>query len=73
MICLRDCAGGESRQTSRVSRGAHLFERGLPRPLAAQWLACALPYRRFAWRGSGLGVGRYSFTVMDFHHLGLPA
>src|SRR5208337_883038 len=49
---------------------------------AAQWLACALPYRRFASPLArddarlGAGVGRYSFTVMDLHHLllaGLPA
>jgi hypothetical protein len=42
---------------------------------AAQWLAYALPYRRFAViladAGARLGVdvGRYSFIVMDFHHL----
>jgi hypothetical protein len=49
---------------------------------AAQWLACALPCRRFAGvlAGAaarlGAGVVRYSFTVMDLHHLllaGLPA
>jgi hypothetical protein len=49
---------------------------------AAQWLACALPYRRFACTLAdadarlGADVGHYSFTVMDFHHLllaGLPA
>ena len=49
---------------------------------AAQWLACALPCRRFAPTladdGARLGasVGRYSFIVVDFHHLllaGLPA
>jgi hypothetical protein len=48
----------------------------------AQWLACALPYRRFAAALAdddarlGAGVVRYSFTVMDLHHLllaGLPA
>jgi hypothetical protein len=48
----------------------------------AQWLACELPYRRFAAALAdddarlGAGVVRYSFTVMDFHHLllaGLPA
>src|SRR6516162_7929549 len=42
---------------------------------AAQWLACALPYRRFARTLAGacarLGADavRYSFTVVDFHHL----
>jgi hypothetical protein len=49
---------------------------------AAQWLACALPYRRFtttlADRAARLGADavRYSFIVMDSHHLvlaGLPA
>ena len=49
---------------------------------AAQWLTCAHPYRRFtpalADDGARLGadVGRYSFIVVDLHHLlpaGLPA
>ena len=49
---------------------------------AAQWLACACPYRRFTpaltddGARLGAGVGRYSFTVVDLHHLlpaGLPA
>ena len=49
---------------------------------AAQWLACALPYRRFANALTdadariGADVGRYSFIVVDLHHLllaGLPA
>ena len=48
----------------------------------AQWLAYALPYRRFtaglADDSARLGadVVRYSFIVMDLHHLllaGLPA
>ena len=48
----------------------------------AQRLACALPCRRFAAALAGdnarlgAGVDRYSFTVMDLHHLllaGLPA
>ena len=52
------------------------------RDFAAQWLACALPCRRFADspHGSrarlGADVDRYSFTVVDLHHLlfaGLPA
>ena len=51
-------------------------------PFAAQWLACTSPCRRFARALAGtharLGadVGRYSFIVMDLHHLllaGLPA
>ncbi len=49
---------------------------------AARWLACALPYRRFAdtLAGAdarlGASVGRYAFTAEDFHLLllaGLPA
>jgi hypothetical protein len=42
---------------------------------AAQWLACALPYRRFArtLTGTGARLGadadRYSFIAADFHHL----
>ena len=52
------------------------------RTFAAQWLACALPCRRFAGALTGddarLGadVDRYSFIVVDLHHLllaGLPA
>jgi hypothetical protein len=52
------------------------------KPFAAQWLAYALPYRRFtgvlADRDARLGadVGRYSFIVLDLHQLllaGLPA
>ena len=44
-------------------------------PFAAQWLACALPYRRFArtLAGTGARLGadadRYSFTVRDLHPL----
>ena len=50
--------------------------------IAAQWLACALPYRRFAdiladaCARLGADVVRYSFIVVDLHHLllaGLPA
>lgn len=49
---------------------------------AAQWLACALPRRRFAHALTSIGarlgadVDRYSFIAVDFHHLllvGLPA
>ena len=49
---------------------------------AAQWLAYALPYRRFvgvltdANARLGADVHLYSFIVMDLHHLllaGLPA
>ena len=48
---------------------------------AAQWLAYALPYRRFDAvladddARLGVDVGRYSFIVSDFHRLllaGLP-
>jgi hypothetical protein len=50
--------------------------------IVAQWLAYAIPCRRFtpdlAASDARLGadVGRYSFTVVDFHHqllAGLPA
>jgi hypothetical protein len=49
---------------------------------AAQWLAYALPDRRFACTLAdadarlGADVGRYSFIAVDLHHLllaGLPA
>jgi hypothetical protein len=49
---------------------------------AAQWLACMLPCRHFAGvltdahARLGADVVRYSFIVMDLHHLlltGLPA
>ncbi len=52
------------------------------RPFAAQWLACTSPCRRFARALAdtharlGADVDRYSFIVMDLHHLllaGLPA
>ena len=50
--------------------------------IVAQWLAYTLPYRRFAdtlasaCARLGADVDRYSFIVMDLHHLllaGLPA
>jgi hypothetical protein len=50
--------------------------------IAAQWLACTLPCRRFAdiltdaCARLGADVVRYTFIVMDSHHLllaGLPA
>lgn len=53
-----------------------------PFSIAAQWLACMLPYRRFADTLTGtnarLGadVDCYSFIAVDLHHLllaGLPA
>ena len=49
---------------------------------AAQWLACTLPYRRFAGiladacARLGADVIRYTFIVVDLHHLlsaGRPA
>jgi hypothetical protein len=42
---------------------------------AAQWLACALPYRRFACLLTkvsarlGVDADRYSLIAVDFHHL----
>lgn len=50
--------------------------------IAAQWLACTFPYRRFAdiladaCARLGADVVRYSFIAVDLHHLllaGLPA
>jgi hypothetical protein len=50
--------------------------------IAAQWLACTFPCRRFAGilanacARLGADVVRYSFIVVDLHHLllaGLPA
>ena len=50
--------------------------------IAAQWLACTFPYRRFAdiladaCAQLGADVGCYSFIAVDLHHLllaGLPA
>ena len=50
--------------------------------IVAQWLACTYPYRRFAGTLTAAsarleaGVVRYTFTVVDLHHLllaGLPA
>src|SRR6516162_1790114 len=50
--------------------------------IAAQWLACTFPYRRFAdiltdaCARLGADVGRCSFIAVDLHHLllaGLPA
>jgi hypothetical protein len=50
--------------------------------IAAQWLACTFPYRRFAGiladdsARLGADVVRYSFIAVDLHHLllaGLPA
>ena len=50
--------------------------------IAAPWLACPYPYRRFAdtladaCARLGADVVRYTFIAMDFHHLilaGLPA
>ena len=50
--------------------------------IAAQWLACTYPYRRFAAiltnasARLGADVVRYSFIAVDLHHLllaGLPA
>ncbi len=50
--------------------------------IAAQWLACTYPYRRFAdtltsaCARLGADAVRYTFIAVDFHHLflaGLPA
>ena len=77
------------RPGARVGAPVHVAFRGLERVgarymkyFAAQWLACALPCRRFAPTLAscnarlGANVIRYIFIVMDSHHLvlaGLPA
>jgi hypothetical protein len=80
---------GRARARARFGARARVAFRDLKRVgtrdltcFAAQWLAYALPYRRFARTLAGadarLGadVDRYSFIVADLHHLllaGLPA
>src|SRR5208337_413935 len=71
--------------SEEMGRGALLL-RWLPcathNDFAARWLAYMLPCRRFAdvladaCARLGADVGRYSFIVVDFHHIllaGLPA
>ena len=78
--------GRPSARTNVLGHMAFRFANGVGTrdflTFTAQWLACALPYRRFAAALAdddarlGAGVVCYSFTVMDFHHLllaGLPA
>src|SRR2546423_2746128 len=69
---IRRIAGQKKFGTRRLER----------RGFAAQWLAYALPYRRFvavlanANARLGVDVDRYTFIVVDLHHLllaGLPA
>ena len=63
-------------RTTQRRRRPELFS------VAAQWLACVLPCRRFTCTLTGEGarfgadVGRYSFIATDLHRLllaGLPA
>ncbi|CAB3774383.1 hypothetical protein LMG29542_07766 [Paraburkholderia humisilvae] len=77
------------RQDARACASLHIAFRGLnsvgtrdSNSIVAQWMACTLPYRRFAdvltnaCARLGADVDRYSFIVMDLHHLllaGLPA
>ena len=78
--------GRPSTRINALARIAFRFQHGVGTQdritFAAQWLACTLPYRRFAPAFTGgnarLGVdaGCYSFIVSDFHQLllaGLPA
>jgi hypothetical protein len=73
------------RPGARIHAPVHIAFRELKRvgtrdkiPFAAQWLAYALPCRRFAYTltnaGARLGadVDRYSFIVSDSHRLLLP-
>lgn len=76
----RSCArvGAHARVAFRRDEGV-----GTPKDIfAAQWLAYAFPCRRFALGVAandarlGADAVRYSFIVVDFHHLlltGLPA
>src|SRR5436190_8262971 len=68
--------------TPSLSRTCTVYLLPVSRRTAAQWLAYALPYRRFvgvltdANARLGVDVDRYSFIVVDLHHLllaGLPA
>ena len=75
-------------RTRDVARSRVAFRKGdsvgaqnLPH-FVARWLACTLPYRRFACvladadARLGADVVRYSFIAVDLHHLllaGLPA
>jgi len=78
-----DRNGARAKATVRIAfRTQHSVGVRVEHSFAAQWLAYALPYRRFALTLAGndarLGadVGRYSFTVVDLHHLllaGRPA
>ena len=83
---VSDHAGpsGRSRWRARPYCLPHYVTRRRPGyvSFAAQWLAYALPCRRFAGALAdadarlGADVDRYSFIVVDFHHLllaGLPA
>jgi len=72
-------AGAPARVAFRHEYGVGAREKN---PFAAQWLAYALPYRRFAAALTddharlGADVDRYSFIATDFHRLllaGLPA
>jgi hypothetical protein len=72
------CDGEHVRIAFRRDKGVGV----LIETFAAQWLAYAYPYRRFAPDLTindarlGASVVRYSFTAVDFHHLllaGLPA
>jgi hypothetical protein len=72
-------AGAPVRVAFRVANGVGARNY---RAFAARWLACTLPCRRFAAALAdhdarlGADVDRYSFIVVDLHHLllaGLPA
>ena len=73
------CTGAPFRIAFRQENGVGTRKEAT---FAAQWLACAYPYRRFAvaLAGSSARLGadadRYSFIVRDLHPLllaGLPA
>jgi hypothetical protein len=82
-LTTRSQTASRDGETARVAFGVR-HTLGAPDgiTIAAQWLAYAHPYRRFASvladqrARLGADVGRYSFIVEDFHLLspaGLPA
>lgn len=73
------CAGAPAGVAFRQRDGVGTRDRI---PIAAQWLACVFPYRRFAdiladaCARLGADVARYTFIAVDLHHVllaGLPA
>ena len=77
--CPSACADALGHMASRYTDSVGTREQF---SIAAQWLACTYPYRRFtrilthARARLGADVVRYSFIAVDLHHqllAGLPA